>query len=98
MVGRMVNARVKLDKVDEVIDLGRKAVARMGELKPQGYQGYLSLVDRNTGKWVTIQLFDTEADANAWASSARARELLGSIVSSIAEPPVAEILEVAIRA
>jgi heme-degrading monooxygenase HmoA len=94
----MATAEVQAGKVEAVIDTAKKAVAVMTERKLQGFQGYVGLMDRNTGKYVGIQFWDTEADAAAFTSSPLFRELMGPLMPLLTAPPVSEVYEVAVRA
>jgi quinol monooxygenase YgiN len=98
MIGRLATFQVQVDKVDEAVDVAKRAILVMTERGLQGYHGYLNLVDRSTGRFVAIQLWETEADAAAFISGPLYRELSGPLLPLVIAPPVSEVYEVAVRA
>jgi len=97
MIGRVATFQVQPGKLDEVVGLAKKALAVMEEQKVKGYKGYLALVDRQANKYVGLQLWETEADATAFATGSLNKELMAPLVGLIAGPPTSEVYEVAIQ-
>jgi hypothetical protein len=55
------------------------------------------LIDRATGKGVSISLWDTEADMQAGESSGYYQQQVGKFAPLMMAPPVREVYEVAVQ-
>ena len=64
MNARVTIVRVLPDKMDETIGIYRDSVLPFAK-QQKGCQGVYMLTDRNTGKGISITLWDTEADMTA---------------------------------
>jgi heme-degrading monooxygenase HmoA len=63
----------------------------------QGFKGNYLLVDRQSGKMLTITLWETEADMQATAQAVNPIRQEGARLAGAAEPPSVELYEVAIQ-
>ena len=88
---------MKPGKTDEVISLWRDAV--LPEAKQlQGFKGVLLLTNRETGKGMSLTLWETEADMKAVESSGVYQQMLAKFAPLFAGPPVLEHYEVSLQA
>ena len=62
-----------------------------------GSQGLLLLVDRNTGKSISIGLWDSEADAKAYETSGAFREVVAQFGDLIEAAPARELYEIVVK-
>ncbi len=68
-------------------------------LKEQkGSKGQLLLTQRDTGKAVSINLWETEGDLTAFETSPLYREVLGNTAGVLAGPPAGERYAVSVQA
>ncbi len=68
-------------------------------LKAQkGFKGQLLLTQRDSGKAVSINLWETEGDLTAFETSPRYRELMGKLAGVLVGPPAGERYEVSVEA
>ena len=81
--------------IDESIRLTRETTIPEAR-KMQGFKGLYLLIDRKTGKGMSIALRETEADLHA--STEAAKRLRAQHVQAIAaQPPTVEVYEVAVQ-
>jgi len=97
-----MNARVTIvqvlpDKMDETIGIYRDSVLPFAK-QQKGCQGVYMLTDRNTGKGISITLWDTEADMTAGESSGDYQQQLAKFKDTFGAPPVREAYEVSVQA
>jgi heme-degrading monooxygenase HmoA len=97
MHARLVIAQYRSGKADEGMQMYRESV--LPEARQQrGFKGALALLDRSTGKGLSITLWETEADAQAsGASSPYLQEQLAKVASLFVAAPVVETYEVTDR-
>jgi heme-degrading monooxygenase HmoA len=95
MYARVVSAHAQLDKLDQGIEITRSMEAAWQQQK--GFQGANLLVDRNTGKILTISTWATRADLEATETSGWYQEQVAKFAKTWVEPPVREIFEVAVH-
>jgi heme-degrading monooxygenase HmoA len=78
-----------------------KAISYLGApasfRQAQGFKGNYLLVDRESGKMLTITLWEREADLHATAQSVNPLRQEGARLAGATEPPVVEVYEVAIQ-
>ena|SRR3990172_5466143 len=97
MYARAVNIQFQAGKVDEAGRIVNESI--MPVMKEQkGFAGQLLLTQRDTGKAISINLWETEADLTAFETSPRYRELLGKLAGVLAAPPASERYEVSVQA
>ena len=97
MYARVVIGQYKPGKLDEGMQIYRESM--LPEARQQkGFKGATALVDRSTGKGISITLWQTEADAQASGTgSAYLQAQLAKIASLLAAPPSIEMYEVIVQ-
>ena len=64
MYARVTNTQVSVDKIDEAVSIWKdKLVPRLEQAK--GFKGVYVMGDRETGKGLSITLWETKEDADA---------------------------------
>jgi len=97
MYARAVNVQFQAGKVDEANGIVKDAIVPV--LKEQkGFKGQLLFTQHDTGKAISINLWETEADLSAFEASPLYRELMGRLGSVLAGPPAGERYEVSVQA
>ena len=96
MHARVTFAQVQLEKTDEVVQLIRDSVLPAAQ-QQQGFKGILSLIDRATGKGITITLWETEADMKA-GETGYYQEQLAKFAQFFTSAPTREGYEVSVQA
>ena len=95
MRARYTAVNVKPGMLDEFIKVYTESTVPVA-MKQEGFKGALLLTDRNTGKALSMLLWETEADMRAGeVSSEERRRRVGE---TLIEPPVAERYEVSVQA
>lgn len=93
MYARAVNIQFQPGKIDEANRIVNESVIPV--LREQkGFRGQLFLIQHETNKAISINLWETEADLTAFETSPLYRELMGKIGGILAGPPVGERYEV----
>ena len=95
MYARVVAAHAQLDKLDQGIEITRSMAAAWQQ--QQGFQGANLLVDRNTGKILTISTWATRADLEASETSGWYKEQVARFSKTWVAPPTREIFEIAVH-
>lgn len=96
MYTRAITLPIQRGKVDEAIRLFRDSIAPMFKQRKGFKDGYL-VGDRNTGKAVSITLWETEADATALDTSGFYQQWTGMLAPCLSGPAVREQDEVYFR-
>ena len=96
MFARVTIVQMKKDKVDEAINLFRESVVPAAKSQ-KGYKDIYLLTDRNTGKGISIAVWDTEDDAVANEQSGYYQEQLSKFKDLFTAPPVREGYEVSVQ-
>jgi heme-degrading monooxygenase HmoA len=96
-----MNARVTLvqispGKLDEAIGVYRDSVAPAAK-QQQGCSGVYLLTDRETGKGISITLWETEAAMTMGESSGYYQQQLAKFKGIFGAPPVREAYEVSVH-
>jgi len=91
----VVTVFVQPERLDEVIAVVRDSIWPAAK-QEKGHGPGLLLVDRQTGKAISIALWETEADMIAGETSPYLREQMGKIVSAFTAAPIAEHYEVSL--
>jgi hypothetical protein len=95
MFARVTTIEASPADIDKGIRFMRETVLPEAK-KMKGFKGLYELVDRKTGKQMTIALFDTETDLNASAEAAKGLRVQ-YVQTVAAQPPKVEIYEVAVQ-
>ena len=96
MFARMTTAETKTIWVDKFIKIYETSVVPAAK-KQKGYCGAYFLVDRKTGKGVSVTLWDCEEDALANEKSHYYQEQLVKFMSILTKPPIREGYEVVVQ-
>ena len=97
MHARTVSGQLQPDKITEAIDIYRDSIAPAAK-EQKGCEGVLFLTDPATGKFVSISLWETEADMAAGEASGYLKEQIAKAAPTFADPPATERFEVSVRA
>ena len=97
MYARVTTVQLQPDKAQEANrSLCRLGGAGGGRQQP-GNQGAWLLIDRATGKGVSISLWDSDTDMEAGEASGYYQQQLGKFGPLMTAPPVREVYEVAVQ-
>ena len=96
MNARVTTVQFRPDKMDEAIGIYRDSVTPAAQ-QQMGFKGLLMLTDRNTGKGISIALWETEADMTAGESSGYFQQQLAKFKDILSAPPVREQYEVSVQ-
>ena len=86
MHARLTSVAIQPDKIDEASRIYRDSIIPAVQQQKGNKAAYL-LVDHATGKGVSITLWDSEADAQAYESSGSYREQVGKVAQFFTSPP-----------
>ena len=87
-------AQIRPGKMEETIGIYQASVAP-GVEQPKGYKGAFLLTNSDTGKSISIALYETEADMIA--SDTYAPEWVAEYEDVVLAPPVRERYEVSVQ-
>ena len=96
MFARLTVVQAMPDKIDEVTKIFEESVVPVAKSQ-KGYKGVYLLVDRKTGKGVSISLWDSEEDAIANEQSGYYQEQVGRFKDFFTAPPVQEGYEAVVQ-
>ena len=97
MYARVTTTQFSPYRLDEAIHIAREQTVPAAQ-KQAGFKGYLMLVDRSTGKGLTITLWEGEEDREVTsAESSYYREAIGRVVPFLESAPLVEDLEIVIH-
>jgi len=97
MYARAVNVPFQPGKINEAIHIVKDSIVpAMKGLK--GFKGQLLLTQSDTGKAISINLWETEADLTAFETNPLYKELMGKLGGVLAGPPAGERYQVSVQA
>ncbi len=96
MFARVITYYGRVDRVDAGIRNQREQMLPSGK-KMRGFKGAYFLVDRKSGKQMTISLWDTEKDMQASLSAMGSLRAQFAEATGDANPPAVEVFEVAMQ-
>jgi heme-degrading monooxygenase HmoA len=97
MFARAVNIQFQAGKVDEASHIVQDLIVPV--LKAQkGFNGQLLLTQRDSGKAVSINLWETEEDLTSFETSPLYRELMGKLAGVLLGPLSGERYKVSVQA
>ena len=97
MHARVVNVQFQQGRLDEAKHIVNESIVPV--LKEQkGFKNQFLLTQQDTGKAISINLWETEADLTAFETSPLYREVLGKLADVLAGPPAGEAYEVSVQA
>ena len=97
MHARVVTVQIQPGKTEEAIRIFRESVVPAAK-QQKGFKSIMLLTDPNTGKGVSVGLWESEADLMASETSGYFREQLGKFGGLFLAPPVREVYEVSVQA
>ncbi len=98
MYARVTTTQFSPYRLDEAIGIVRDQVLPAAQ-QQNGFKGYMMLVDRGTGKGITITLWEEETDRQITGSNSNYyREAVGKVVPFLTDAPLVEDLEIVIQA
>jgi len=96
MYARVITTQLQPGKADDATNLWREKIAPSLK-QTKGFKGAYLFGDRNTGKGVTITLWETEADATAMDTSGQYQQSIALFAQLLAAPPTREQFEVMLQ-
>ncbi len=96
MFARLTIVQMKEGKVGEAINIYKDNVVPASKSQ-KGYKGSYLLTDSDTGKGMSITIWDTEEDAAANEQSGYYQEQVGRFKDIFGAPPVREGYEVSVQ-
>ncbi len=97
MYARVTTTQYSPYRLEEGINIAREHTLPAAQ-QQSGFKGYLMLVDRSTGKGITITLWEEEGDREITGpNSSYYREEIGKIVPLLVDAPIVEDLELVIH-
>ncbi|MBM3242573.1 hypothetical protein FJZ31_40450 [Candidatus Poribacteria bacterium] len=95
MFTRLTIVQCKIDKIDEAIKIFEESVVPAVKSE-KGYRGVYLLINRETGKGISITAWDSEQDAIANEQSGDYQKRLAKFKELFTAPPVREGYEVVV--
>jgi quinol monooxygenase YgiN len=97
MYARITTTQVSPYRLDESVTIARERVVPVAK-QQKGYKGYLMLVDRSTGKCMTITLWEGESEREITGeASSYYQDALAQIVPLLSAEPGVEDMEIVIQ-
>ena len=97
MFARLTIVQGKLDKIDETSKIYEESVVPAAKSQ-KSYKGASLLMDRKTGKGISISLLDSEEDAVANEQSGYYQEQVRRFKDFFTAPPTQEGYDVSVQA
>lgn len=97
MYARVTTTQFSPYRLEEAIHIAREQIVPAAQ-QQTGFKGYLMLVDRSTGKGITITLWEGEDDRDVTGpNSSYYRDAIGKVVPLLEAAPMVEDLEIVIQ-
>lgn len=97
MYARVTTTQFSPYRLEESIHIAREQIVPAAQ-QQNGFKGYLMLVDRSTGKGITITLWEGEEDREITGpNSSYYRDAIGKVVPLLEAAPMVEDLEIVIQ-
>ena len=96
MFARVSTAHGRAEETEQVLAVWRQQILPAAQ-EQQGFRGVLVLSDRSSGKWYTLTLWDSQADAGRTMTSDYMRQALAQVGPYLTQPVTQEHLEVLLR-
>jgi hypothetical protein len=93
MFARLTTAETKIARIAKLVKIYEESVVPAAK-KQKGYCGAYLLIDRKTGKGVSVTLWDCEGDALANEKNRYYQEQLVKFMNILTKPPIREGYEV----
>jgi heme-degrading monooxygenase HmoA len=94
---RVTHVQARADKIDEAIGIYRDSVVAAAQAQ-KGYRATYMLVDRATGKRMSITVWESLEALQASEGSGYYQEQLAKFAPVLAAPPTREVYEVSVQA
>ncbi len=96
MHARVITSQFQPGKAEDAVNLWRDKIAPSLKQR-KGFRGAYLMGDRNTGRGVTVTLWETEADATAQDTSGEYQQAVALFAQLFAAPPTREQYEVLLQ-
>ena len=96
MHAQVTHTQILPGKVDDAITIYRQSVLAVAK-KQKGFRGIYLLVDRDSGRFMSIHLWDTARAMSAAETDEFLQEQFALFETVVASPPTREPYEVAMR-
>jgi heme-degrading monooxygenase HmoA len=96
MHARITTVQLRPDTVDASIGIYQQEILPVITAQP-GYQGVYFFTDRASGNGVSITIWASEADAQAYESSGTYRQLVAKLAANFAAPPTLATYDVSVK-
>ncbi len=96
MYARVVTVQIQPGRIGEAIDIYGDSIVPAAK-QQKGFESASLLADWNTGKGISVTVWETETDMTAGEASGYLREALGRTTPTLAAPPVTEHYEVSVQ-
>ncbi len=96
MFARLTIVQMQADKIDETSKLYEESIIPAAKSQ-KGYRGAYLLADRETGKGISIPVWDSEEEAIANEESGYYQEQVSKFKDFFTAPPVREGYEVTVQ-
>jgi heme-degrading monooxygenase HmoA len=93
---RLTITQAKIESVDEMVKLYSDSVVPAAKSQ-KGYLGILLLTNRETGKGISIAIWESEEDAIANEKSGYYQEQVNKFIKFYTAPPIREGYEVSVK-
>ncbi|MBI4787624.1 MAG: antibiotic biosynthesis monooxygenase [Chloroflexi bacterium] len=97
MYARIATVQIQPGKLDEAVRIFQDSVVPAAK-RQKGFKSIMLMTDRNTGKGVSVAVWETEADMKANEASGYLQEQFAKFGALFAAPPVVERYELAAQA
>lgn len=97
MFARMTTGETRLDWMDKFVNIYEESIVPAAK-RQKGYCRAYFMVDRKTGRVVSITMWDCEEDALANEKSRYYQEQLVKVMNILTKPPIREGYEVIVQA
>ncbi len=97
MHARLTSGSIQSDKIDETTSVYQNSIVPVISAQP-GFKGVYLLVDRASGTFHSLTLWDSEADGLAYERSGAYQAQVEKVRSYFAAPPALNTFEVAAQA
>lgn len=95
MFARHVTTEIKKEKIEEALNIYKESVIPVGKAQ-EGYRGIYLLVNKETGKIISISFWDNENYAIANENSGYFQEQVKKFNGILISPPIREGFDVSI--
>jgi heme-degrading monooxygenase HmoA len=96
MHARVTALHLRPEKVDESVTLYQQQIVPVVKAQP-GFQGIELLIDRATGNGVSVTIWNSEAEGQAYETNGTYRQLVAMVAANFSAPPSLATYEVAVR-